>query len=370
MSNKGISGEEIIGKNIFIIPVPQSSAQEKDRAIITAGNRSRPRGANRPSEAQFPLGFQIDHSIKMVKSGMDGTITNPYTSADDLTPRWKDRAEEVISKDELSVQEYLEILNNVPKNTYDPVSKVFNMAEVQSDRRKLAQSNHTTLSSFNYYLDYNNITPLYWVRPKDRLAIFAAYMSQKIANSRSEVNPSHHHFYIGNENDSLDKKKEIRRSKTKAVSLLNEVLESNVFLQYQFAVLLKLGRGEMTRNAIHDELSNYVWADKRINNKGNRERINDFVDLYNQLKEQPEKFYIDYLISQAINSRVFTLSDNTFYWLSQRDKNEALYKLGYNLDKFKAKLKEEKELLTPETEDDNIYHMLVSELEAKQVRLG
>ena len=370
MSFKRIEGEDIIGKNIFLIPVERSSPQGKDRSMIEIGNRARPRRANRPAEAQYPLSFEIDHTIKMVRSGMDGMITNPYSDASELPVRWKEHASEVLDKKELTVQEYMEILNNVPKGTYNPISTVYSMAEVQADRKKLVESKNTALTSFTYYLDFNNITPLSWANPKDRLAIFAAYMSQKIANSKAEVSPSHHEFYIANESDTLDKKQEIRRTKTQAVSLLSKVLESNVFVQYQFAVLLKIGRGEMTQMQIDDELSSYVWSDKKINDLSSRERIRNFMELYEYYQTKPDKFYIDYLVEQAKNTGVFRLSNNKFYWISQRDSNEALYDLGYNLDKFKSKLKEEKELLTAETEDDNIYHMLLTDLDKKQTRLG
>lgn len=366
-----------MGNILFVYPVLKTSVVGRHNSIAVrrSDGHTIQRKNGRSAGIQIPLVFEKDSQTNLFISGLEKLVPNPFhTDANpnwaNFPPSWSTEKERIESQEEITLQEYYEILDRVPKGTYTSMSGNKNMAQLSLNRKAYDQQTPTFLDEFTYYFSTDTCNVLDTNNGKrDRFAIQLCKNSKFIAPNKESVNEDKHLFYIGKAQEDNEQKKLKRNILQKAISIFGKLEEEHdSFTRYQFAILLDLTADvEIPDSNIVHYLSNYVWEDKVLNQPDKLVRARKLINLYKKYQDDFDAFSIDYLYKQALVSRVFRTEAGKTYWVTKRE-IQNLYDLGTSVKNIKARFQKELEVHDP-NDTENMYVLLTNDLKNRGVRL-
>lgn len=366
-----------MGKIIFVYPVVKNSAVGRHNSTVVrrSDGHTISRKNGRSAGIQIPLVFEKDSRTNRFITGLDKFTANPFFK--DSNPNWgqlpniwNDEKTRLENQEEITIQEFYEITDRVPKGTYTNISGNKNMAQLALNKKAFDKQEPTFLDEFTYYFPTDMCTVLDSTQgSRSRLAIHLVENSKLVAKDKASVNEDKHLFYIGKAQEDNEAKKAKRIVLQKGYSI-SEKLEQihDSFTRYQFAVLFNLTNDlEITDSNVIHYLSNYFWEEKVLNQPSKLERIKKAIKLYKLYQEDMEAFQIEYLHKQAMNTRVFRIEAGKTFWVTKRE-IQNLYDLGVNLRNIKERFKKELEVHDP-NDADNMYVLLINDLKERGVRI-
>lgn len=373
---------ETVEKNvgmIYLNVVPRESAQGRHNQQViyqdSAGRELVRKKRNKSKEDSISMRFTFiyDPRTGKYRTGLDEKIINPFPGTD-FRPGsyWVEDWDNILKQDELSLQTYYEILDNMPKNAYTSVpAGPFVFTSVNSAlASKQTQLNY--LETFSIEL-HPNITNVFTTdTARGRLAIQMCKNHPLIAINKDVANPALHEYYIAEENESAIEKE-------KQEDLINEAIANLYVMQtkepeialYQLAVLCtdKYGRsivrGEVSKATVKTSLNAFIKDEKY--KVENIRRFNDLFELYSN-KSEKKRFYIKYLIQQALNTQVMSVTEGYYTWHTKRS-IPSVYKISTDPVKVENFFLNELNKYTPDSDETNWYDELVNELAFKGVKI-
>lgn len=334
---------------VFVLPVKRVSVQGRGNYTI-----SLPDGTKVPAERTFHRDVQKTFAFASNKegtkliTGLEKLIDNPYyqQELDDLPEEirpkgdWAIKYEELLKpRQQITLQTFYEVLDNVPLGTYTSEKSKITMVNSFGFNSMFKEWTPTYLENFRIYLkDGTNVFTNKTSR--GRLAIQLLRNHPRIAKSSSEVNINVHDFYIATEEESYINKRDSRKLVSKGAVALEKLAtasEEDPFLLQMVAGAVGILKGVNTsRYKILDMLDNYIWEEKNINREKQEDRIRKFIDIVSLIdtKEGRDKIYVKYLITMALQTNTFAISNGSIFWLSKRDSN--LFELGRDMQKIET----------------------------------
>lgn len=364
-------------KTIYVLHVQRQSVQGRHNYSVDLGNGTTvSAGRVRAKGVQIPIGFVRKKGTNILDTGLDELIDNPYYERelndidDHYKPgsKWVDRYPEIMKREKIDLQTYYEILDNVPQGHYTSVCGTKTMAEIGPDAEALKESKPTFLERFKVYLKegtnrFTNTTQ------RGRLGIQACLKHPKVANSRELINADYHEFYIGSAEEAvIEKNRRIDRVMDAVANLKEVQRKYDQFTSYQMAIVLGIAQGDTSDATVEMQLKDYIWKEKKTQEGTQAQRIEEFEEKYETLKQDPDRLYIQYLIKQALNTGVFrTSGDRHIMWPNKKGMPN-LFDLGTNMKKIEKMFFEQFTLYEPEIDADNWFKDLETELRIKGVR--
>lgn len=360
---------------IFVNPVESISVQGrhlqmfliegKDGNVIPTSRMNKVREDDVPHQFKFPADFKNPTSL--IYTGFEQTIPNPYKgmSVEDvlseygLGEKWAEYLNKIVLQPRITKQVFYEI-----KHAKDPGF----YTNIKSEN--LSKGTYLEKLKVLLYPRPNRFTT---ESQENEIKIELVRLHKRIANSKDEVIPGVHNWYISQENEAeeqLAKKQEVIK---KAIANLYLLQTSNSkFKNYQMAIILKdvrgenIAKGEMSPMAIDRTLDAYVQKDT----KDQMFNVYAFIEKIEQLAtlEGSIKFNLEYLIQQAINSNVFVSRDGYITWNSKSGTPNVSKWTNY--DKMLAFfIKEYKNYNPKEKDATNWYIDLYNEVKSKGIAL-
>lgn len=351
----------ILPKRVHVYPVPRISVQGRNNYYLeTTNGRRIPTGRTFARKAIKQYCFDTAKDSKKLETGLDRNIPNPFKENPELiTSTWQDE-KWIKTKDEITYQTFLEVLDNVPKGTYTSNKNVTKAFDLHPDKPP------TFLEKFRAtFKDGTNILDL--STSEGRLMYFLVKNNKKFAKTREEINPSLHDFYIGVENEALVQKKKKLDIIREAMSAVNDVISNNdPFVAHQLATIFKLiSAPKISKEVTEEKLTDFVYSSTN-NQLDNCRKV---IDYYKKLKKGDEaasEVYIEYMVQSALNVRSFGISNSDYIWFAQKGVDN-LFNLGKRLDKIHEMFLASFIVFDPDLDDDNIYGQLSRELDKKGV---
>jgi len=358
---------------MFINPVKRQSVQGRDKySIVTPGGEVKSMNRTASKDATKRYSFPTDpNNPQRLVTGLDEMIDNPWFGDEpnkipeerSLPASWYDEADKLVKQEKITKQMYLEILAGVPKGTYT-AEKSLN----PNISRRLPNDRATVLESF-YIILYDKPNKFTDDSPRGRLAQQLAKVSKRIADSKNDINPNRHHFYISEENEAAIEraaKEDIINNAVTDLTILRR--KNDEFMSYQIAVVLGLVEGQVQPVIVKDKLNQFI-KDKSKNQMDNIEKFNQLIKLLDTGGEGLKKFYVMYLVKQAVNSNVMSVSSGQYIWHSKKG-IDNLYQLGNNRKLIHKMFYDELNKYDPELDADNLYKDLAYELRNKGIRIN
>lgn len=343
----------MLTQKLFLYPVPSNSAIGRSQFSI----KDRKTGTVTPTPKNFATGaFKFlsasanSNNTKLL-FGLDEMVDNPLYKEKTAPTQYK----EVVPEEKITLQQWLEIKFVVPFGTY---------TEMKSSKKMDPNAKLTLLEEFFLALEDRS-----YVFTADTiegcLAIQMLKNHKMVAPSKSEINPTHHLFYIGQEFEEMEQESARRQRRFEAIAGLQDLKAKRTpFLIYQVAVVMGLLKSLDTNdNAAVLNLETKF-------DEGSKEHIESFLELYELSKSEAgnKKIYVEYLIQAAIQTDIITTRTGTFIW-NTRSKDEPAYNLGRKRSEVvDAFLKDYNNKHA--AKDFNFYNTLHDELNAKRIRLN
>lgn len=364
-------------RTIYVLHVERQSVQGRHNYSVDLGSGTQVSlGRVRAKGIKIPFGFVKRKGTNILDTGLDVMIENPYYSRDlneldqEFKPgsNWVDKYDSIKDREQIDKQTYYEILDNVPQGYYTSVCNMRTMVEIGADAQALRDSHPTFLEKFSVFLN-EGVNTFPSTSQRGRLGQLVCERHPKIANSRDLINPDYHEFYIGSaEEATIEKNRKIDKVMD-AIADLREVQRNySQFTSYQLAVVLDLLQGDSSDATVELTLKDYIWESKKTNKGKQEERLSNFRDKYDLLKNDPDRLYIQYLIKQALNTGVFLTSGTRHIMWPNKKGIDNLYDLGTNMKKIERMFFEQLELYDPSIDADNWFADLERELKMKGVR--
>jgi hypothetical protein len=384
-------------RKMIVAPVPSPSVQGRDTHRFTYRdkdgktikgpimNKRKAIGASGHS-ATDTLRFSI--SGGRVKAGMSEKMPNPwyvgeYTSkTKEVDTRrkvteimsayglsgeeWDKELSLIIYQEEITTQRYLEILGGFAKDYYTelcPPKKGYFWSE----------EDLTPLMQFSYvFYDRENV--IEDDTPKQRLAQQLVRMkTDKIAPNKNMINTATHMYYIAEENEQAKESKRKNDYENQAIVALvtlknNYPLDANIaeWPLYQVSTMLThnnkpLVKGAMPPVTVEQKLNSYI-KDKQF---GGINACKDFLAKVQLFEKNKERFYIEYLVQQAVNTNVIGMNNGFVFWFDQKSKKEEWYKFN-SLEDFATFLQTEYDKHDPDQNLGTAYEEFLEQLKERQ----
>ncbi len=372
-------------KIVYVNPVPRIATQGRDKQVFTTidprtgeaipGTRmDKTKEFGTQSEYSFPYNPRTNR----LETGLDVSIPNPIyqLSAEEamenysLSHVWREHLEKLVTQKEIKKQTWYEILDDVQPGFYTSElaarMTIFNF----SKSTKTDQSPNF-LERFKIILyDHPNRFEDDGTKEtsRQRLSIELIKVHNRIANSKREMNPTTHHFYISEENEAemekMRKQDIIEEAMFLKVKLQREATD---YKNYQVASLLTqkngkpLVEGSATPSKVKRDLSTYL--SEGSTQMENIDKFNKVMSLLDS-KEGRDRFEIMYLVQQAVNTGVISVRDGYYIWNSKAGTPNMHKHINY--DKFIALLLSERKSFDPkDTVTTNWYSDLFNEVKDK-----
>lgn len=376
-------------KTIWVNPVPRISVQGRDKRVYTMNTNliSGDSGSlvpttrlnkNKEFGAAETFQFPLDPLRNKLVTGLDETVDNPYKGFTgreiitnyNLDTSWTDIIEKIADQEYITKQTMLEIKHGVANNYYHGHVQ-YHMGNMPQDI-SLFHNNRSFLQDLKLVL-YDRPNPFDDSSPRQELLMYMVYSLPTVAQSKIDINPAIHNWFISQENEEEElaaKKAEIIEEAIYHMHKLKH--EYGKFRSYQMAIVLSdsynqsLVKGKVTNEVVSSKLSSYI-QEKSNNQMTN---ISTFMKNINLLKSKEgfSKFFIKYLIQQALNTNVLALRDNEYIWHSKAGTPDV-YKLGNSYDKLINFFVKEYEEYNPKSDISNWYKDLSEEVAAKGIQL-
>lgn len=375
-------------KVLFCNPVQRYSHQGRNAQVYTIKGKTGELVVSGSMKKNKELGtveqvsFPYNPDKQRLETGLDEIIDNPFYAADpkeivskyNLSNKWETKIVSVSESERISKQTYFEIISGVDPDFYTSEMRytIFNPPShgVTYEPTFLQKFKIILYDRPNRFEDDN--TPR---TSRERLAMQLIKVHPKIANSKQGINSAFHTWYVSEENEAeleYNKKSEIINKATYHLFKIQN--EDSDYRMYQVASLLKdknsfrpIIKGKTTRDLVISKLNDFVTNQKNTSQMRN---IDEFMKIVNMLKTQEgsDKFFVKYLIQQAINTNIVSVKDGYYIWHSKFDTPNA-YKFS-DENKFINFIKKDYETYNPKDKDvQNWYADLKNELIAKNVWL-
>jgi hypothetical protein len=359
---------------LFVNPIDRISVQgrhlqmfmieDKDGNAIPTARMNKVREEYIAHQFKFPADFR---NTNLLYTGFEQLITNPYKDLEvselmsefGLGDKWSLFAEKIVKQDKLTKQTYFEIKHGKEPNYY---------TNVKSGDYK----NPTYIESLKLLL-YPRPNRFTTETPDSEIKIELLKLHKKIANSKDEILPGIHDWYVSQENEAEQehaKKQEIIK---KAIAHLYLLQTTNTkYRNYQMAIILKdkrgdqLVKGDVTDMKVTRTLDDFIQKDT----KDQMFNVIQFLGRVDQLStlEGSLKFSIEYLIRQAINTNVMTSRDGYIIWHSKSGTPNV--SKWTDPDKMTAFFSKEHRAYNPKEKDStNWFYELFTEVKSKGITI-
>lgn len=352
---------------LFVSPVERTSPQGRDKQTYSYIDErtgelkiGQAMKKTRGSGSSVRLTFQPDYNSFSYKTGLEEQIENPF---------YKIENRPYNDSPKITIANLLEIEHNLEKGSLHS-GMTSNLFEAQFGKNQtLSKGSEIERFSIDLYDDTNRFTDQ---TLRGRLAIQLIKNHPRIAQSKSEVNPVIHWFYISEENEAqvekMKKQDIIDRAIAEKYILLNQ---GSAFKAYQITSLCKWkdGRtaikGDASADLVKQQLN--AFLDTGSQQMSNIAKFLDLIEL-TKSKEGRSRIEAKYLIQQAFNTKVLDLNEGFIIWPSKVNV-ATLYKFK-DADKFENLILNDMLNYNPEDSDTlNVYGELLKECIQKGVRV-
>lgn len=353
-----------IPSSMFVYPVDRLSPQGRHDYFFT-----KPDGTKIPAKRTFAKRaekrycFPLSADGMKIDTGMDELIDNPFQNEEfakkHVKDNWTSRYEELISKEEITLQTYLEVMHNRPPGTYTGEKRINGVFNAEAKENNYLEGYSVPLDDGTNIFTSDN--------PDDVLAMLCMKKNPSIAPSKREANPSLHDFYIGEENEAAVETASRRRKQGEAIAKLTTIRsESDDFFMLQLATVLKLVKGQVSPVIVNDKLDNYLWTqDKNLEMR--LSKFNKLVENFNT-KEGRQKIYLQYVFQSAVDKNIIQIRNGNFIWPSKKG-IQNLYNLGTKEGAILNMFYAEMQAYNPDLPAENFYGDLIVELKHREVKL-
>lgn len=371
-------------KTIWVNLVPRISVQGRDKQVysIKTGEGLIPTTRMDKHKEHNAIGeyqFLINPTTGRLQTGLNKEIPNPFKgftteeiiSGYGLSQEWRKHLEKILEHKSITKQTYYEILHGRNPNDYTDEVKWY-MGNMPGNMDKF-HNERTYLQDLKLIL-YPRPNRFTNDTPRQQLLMEMIYNLPEIAHSKNQANSSLHNWYISQENEeeeAVARKSEIIEEAVYNLHKLKH--EYGKFRSYQTAIILRdnesrpLVKGEVTSDKVSQELSRFIREETRYQ----MEHIATFMEVMDLLKteEGADRFQINYLVQQALNTNVIAHRDNQYIWHSKAGTPDV-YKLGSSFDKLINFFLKEFKQYNPETDITNWYGDLYEEVKSKGIKLS
>lgn len=369
------------GLKIIVVPVQRESVQRRhltpvrffdpiSRKYIETGKAS---NKNKAKDSVESIGFYENPGTGKYRTGLDEMVVNEFKGQDPVTIKtfrnlsdaWIPILEKVVEQDKISRQMYYEILDGVEPNYYTSVMSQRFIGDMSSLDVKKPR---TFIEKFRVTL-YDGANVFTADTQRGRFAIQAIKNASFVAPNKESANNNYHNWYIAAENEEELEAVKIYDLENEAIFELTNIQrnypESKL---YELAVTLKdhnnmsLIKGEVAPQIVKDQLNKFI----KNKNKHKTENIEKFLKVVEVFKENPQRFEIDYLTAQGLNTGLlFSTGEGHLMWKG-KEASSTIYKWK-NEDVFKGFMVQESEKYNPNEEGINYYAEFKEELAKKGV---
>ena len=286
------------------------------------------------------LTFRKNADATKFNAGLSKRVTNPFKVKKDenleshigsikdlhgLSSAWDKDLKTLASQSEISKQTYLEI-----KFGLEPNALTERIPRRGADKL-IDPKDHTILSKFRFTF-YDETTVLKDNSLKGALAIQLAKHHPRISATKEHANSVEHYYYI----DEREHTKHLRTQKRNhtvlkaSAKLLDLIENTHSSANLSDNILYKVGtlcryksgkpllKGKPTPVAIDSELNKFIQKDAPDQLK-NAENFLNVVKLY---EDNPTLFNVNFLVQQALNSKVVYFSNGFLIWPEYKMKGE------------------------------------------------
>lgn len=369
---------------IIVKPVPRESVQKRHlspvkvydpikKQMIDVGQAS---GKTKATGAKDTYQFDSDLSKGILITGLEEMVANPYKDMDwlevkmqnTLSDKWDSLLPNIVKQDKISRQVYYEILDGMEPNFYTPkiTQSMINMGAAYD-----AKKPKTFLEKFEITL-YDGANVFTSDTSRGRLAIQLCRNKKLIAKSRDVANSNYNTFYIAQENEEELTRLRTDRLENTAIAALATIQNKYAPAKlYQFAIVLRNENGnsvittggDVSPDVVEDQLNRFI-KDKTSKKQ---ERLEKFLAVYETFMKDVERFNVDYIVAQALNTRVITVRDGYYFWNSKADTPSWYqWKTENALKTFL--LKELGNYSKKEPSENNAFYTLKQELITKGIK--
>jgi len=366
---------------IFVSPVQRVASQGRDKQKFTivdpkSGQLSEGRSMNKTREVgtSVTLKFPLDVYQNKYVTGLDELIPNPVYNMEaeevlstySLSPKWQELLPKIVKQSQISRQTWFEILDNVDPDYYNSNAKNGTMLNFQPSQ--LLNREPSFIEKFSIEL-FDRPNRFVDDTPRQRMAIQLIKNHNRIAANKVEANPVEHLFYISEENEAeMEKMRKQDIIEAAIAAKFKLQTEASEFMNYKVASLLTTHQGRVIvkgvtpRDGVKQALSNYI-SDK-THQMSNIEKFQKVMDLLKS-PEGKQRFEIQYLVQQGLNTHVLDNRDGYLVWNS-RSSEKNIYKWT-DYDKFISFLVSEMVIFDPDADDapTNWYNELFKEVKSK-----
>lgn len=369
--------------SIYVNPVIRPSVQGRHKQAYTVRsdngeliqttttmNKTKEFGAH--SEFNFPYNPNTNklHTglSEMIVNDFKGLEPSEIMSKYNLSTEWQEVLTHLVKQDKIKKQSLFEIMDGVIPEFYtdDVNGTIFTNRTKDFEKPTFLQSFKIILyDGPNYFEDTTQ---------RGRLAMQLCKVHHKVANKKEDVNPGLHYFYISEENESEMESLRKHEVITEGMYHLYEVQQKfSDFRRYQLAIILKdyqstpLIKGVAASPlSVKNALNNYVST----SSKHQISNINKFIFAMNEMKDKngADRFYVKYLLQQALNVGTISVRDGFYIWHNMSD-TENMYKHRDFEKLINFMLTEYRNFNPKDKEVTNFYKELVNELKLKGVKL-
>lgn len=364
------------GLKVSVKTVPRDSSQRRQQQPLVFGsektgfiNTGKTTGSVKAAGATEYIMFYRSPGTNKYKTGLEEMVPNPFKGESwdtlktyrNLSDKWND-FKAVVVEDKISKQMWYEILDGTEPGYYTSVMSQDPFAKGSSYDPKKPR---TFIEEFSIIL-YEGLNVFTSDTSRGRLAIQVVKNAPNVAPSRTDININSHTYYIAAENEEVIEAVAMYDKENDAIfdlmDLQRKYPESRL---YQFSVVLtdhngsSLLKGEVAPQIVKQYLNKYI----KNKDKFKTENIEKFTNLMELFKNDPQRFEVEYLVAQAINTGVIFEKDGILFWKSKSG-DPTVYKFK-NRESFKSYILKESEKYNPKEPGNNYYSDLKDEIEAK-----
>lgn len=307
---------------------------------------------------------KMNASIRKYSIGLEEVTQNPFykgTPSDiqnqyNLPISWADKLSDLVRRESIALQTLLEIRAGVDPGTFTSnIPFKNNLPDIR---------NKTFLMDFTVSLEGNRDHVLDLENPIDHLKYLCLVSRPDVVAPNLDLaNPASHNWYIAGEFEEEQKTAYKNKLQNDAIVVLVD-LERNYSIKEQYMVGAQLPsnssyliQGNINNNTLSQLLNDYI----KSNEKDAQARQQIFMELVTLLKANYNKFYVDYLITQAIVYNVVEIQNGFLFWASQKN-SPNLFRFD-SVESFAAKIYTEYEVYSPAEGSGKVYEILVNELQ-------
>lgn len=317
--------------------------------------------------------FQRDFGNQKFKTALDELIDNPLEGKEiayilqtyPVHSSYRELLPNIVKQTKISKQQLLEIEEGLELNVLTSVAKPNDPNMPLSIERTLISKHVIQMGQGANIFKPTNL--------KNKLSILALKANDSVANSKQDVNPNIHRFYIMNEAMELS-------SEIYTIDLENKAIAALVTIQNDEKLINKVGSQiKYGNNFLFNGYYSLDHGKKVLNDlikvkgRNQKENITNFLKVVDNFKNNKPAFIMGYYAAKAISNSILYYKEGNLYWGSRRNTHPELHKFSNYNEFVKTLIKEFPNYVKdPEAEGYNPDHILVlllKDLELKKVTL-